>query len=148
MTTEQQAVLRAKTLRLHLDLTDAQETQLKKVFQSQMESIKAHRKKAMAERLSQYDRKLHFLDSQLALKEQLKSILTKDQYEKWSRAQGKKKTHRHAKSQKDEGRPQRKTRKKSPPKKVVKPNYHRAITDCKAVMAFSMSSYDRASFRK
>lgn len=90
MTTEQQAVLRAKTLRLHLDLTDAQETQLKKVFQSQMESIKAHRKKAMAERLSQYDRKLHFLDSQLALKEQLKSILTKDQYEKWSRAQGKK----------------------------------------------------------
>ena len=92
MTTEQQAVLRAKTLRLHLDLTDAQETQLKKVFQSQMESIKAHRKKAMAGRLSQYDRKLHFLDSQLALKEQLKSILTKDQYEKWSRAQGKKRS--------------------------------------------------------
>lgn len=90
MTTEQQAVLRAKTLRLHLDLTDAQETQLKKVFQSQMESIKAHHKKAMAGRLSQYDRKLHFLDSQLALKEQLKSILTKDQYEKWSRAKGKK----------------------------------------------------------
>lgn len=92
MTTEQQAVLRAKTLRLHLDLTDAQETQLKKVFQSQMESIKAHRKKAMAERLSQYDRKLHFLDNQLALKEQLKSILTKDQYEKWSRVQGKKRS--------------------------------------------------------
>ena len=90
MTAEQHAILRAKAMRLHLDLTSTQEEKIKKAIQSQMESMKAHRKKAKSERLSKYDRKLHFLDSQLALKEQMKSILTNDQYEKWNSAHAQK----------------------------------------------------------
>jgi protein CpxP len=85
MTSEQQGKLKAKAMRLHLDLSENQEQEVQKIFVAQMENIKAHRKKAKSEGLSEYERKLHFLDSQLALREQMKSILTAEQYEKWKK---------------------------------------------------------------
>ena len=61
MNPEQRAVLQAKTLRLHLDLTSAQEEKVKTLLVEQMEAKKSHRENAKAENLSGYERKLHQL---------------------------------------------------------------------------------------
>ncbi len=89
MNPEQLAILQAKKMRLQLDLTDAQEEKVKASLEGQMEAIKAHREKVKSEKLSEYDRKLHFLEMQAAMQEQLKSILDTDQYEKWQKSRGK-----------------------------------------------------------
>lgn len=91
MNPEQQAVLKAKAMRLHLDLSETQEEKIQGIFQNQMQLTEAYRKKAKTEKLSNYDRKLHHLEQQLALQEKMKSLLTKEQYEKWKSFQGRKK---------------------------------------------------------
>merc|ERR1711998_654794 len=68
MNPEQRAVLQAKTLRLHLDLTSAQEEKVKTLLVEQMEAKKSHRENAKAENLSGYERKLYQLDQKLAFK--------------------------------------------------------------------------------
>ena len=81
MNPEQRTVLQAKTLRLHLDLTSAQEEKVKTLLVEQMEAKKSHRENAKAENLSGYERKLHQLDQKLAFKAAMKNILTEAQYE-------------------------------------------------------------------
>ena len=117
MTPEQHAVLKAKAMRLHLDLTTAQEEQIKELLQNQIQAIKAHREKAKTEKLSDYNKKLHHLEQQLALQEKMKSVLTKEQFEKWKSHQERKKhmafDHRGRKkgkniAMKKEGRSQKK----------------------------------------
>lgn len=78
-------------MRLHLDLTTAQEEQIKELLQNQIQAIKAHREKAKTEKLSGYNKKLHHLEQQLALQEKMKSVLTKEQFEKWKSDQERKK---------------------------------------------------------
>ena len=91
MNPEQRAVLQAKTLRLHLDLTSAQEEKVKTLLVEQMEDKKSHRENAKAENLSGYERKLHQLDQKLAFKAAMKNILTEAQYENWNQIQTHKK---------------------------------------------------------
>ena len=91
MNPEQRAVLQAKTLRLHLDLTSTQEEKVKTLLVEQMETKKSHRENAKAESLSGYERKLHQLDQKLAFKAAMKNILTEAQYENWNQIQTHKK---------------------------------------------------------
>jgi phage I-like protein len=91
MNPEQRAVLQAKTLRLHLDLTSAQEEKVKTLLVEQMEAKKSHRENAKAENLSGYERKLYQLDQKLAFKAAMKNILTEAQYENWNQIQAHKK---------------------------------------------------------
>jgi len=91
MTPEQHGILKAKALRLELDLSAEQEEQIKNIMLTQIAAVKAHREKAKTEQLSEYDRKLHFLDLQLSLKEKMKSILSEEQFENWKKTQSHKK---------------------------------------------------------
>lgn len=101
---EQRAVLQAKTLRLHLDLTSAQEEKVKTLLVEQMEAKKSHRENAKAENLSGYERKLHQLDQKLAFKAAMKNILTGAQYENWNQIQAHKKRMAFHRSKKRNGK--------------------------------------------
>ena len=104
MNPEQRAVLQAKTLRLHLDLTSAQEEKVKTLLVEQMEAKKSHRENAKAENLSGYERKLHQLDQKLAFKAAMKNILTEAQYENWNQIQTHKKRMAFHRSKKRNGK--------------------------------------------
>lgn len=91
MNPEQQAVLKAKSLRLHLDLTETQEAAIKSVLQNQIQTMENHRKKAKEEKMSVYDRRLYHLENLLALQAQMKSILSAEQYETWKKTMAHKK---------------------------------------------------------
>jgi protein CpxP len=104
MNPEQRAVLQAKTLRLHLDLTSAQEEKVKTLLVEQMEDKKSHRENAKAENLSGYERKLHQLDQKLAFKAAMKNILTEAQYENWNQIQAHKKRMAFHRSKKRNGK--------------------------------------------
>jgi hypothetical protein len=91
MTPEQHGTLKAKALRLHLDLSTTQEEQIKKILVTHMASVKGQLEKGKSEKLSQFDRKLHLMEFQLALQEEMKSILTEKQYENWKKAKSQKK---------------------------------------------------------
>ncbi|MDG1969221.1 MAG: hypothetical protein P8I30_07360 [Flavobacteriaceae bacterium] len=104
MNPEQRAVLQAKTLRLHLDLTSAQEEKVKTLLVEQMEAKKSHRENAKAENLSGYERKLYQLDQKLAFKAAMKNILTEAQYENWNQIQAHKKRMAFHRSKKRNGK--------------------------------------------
>jgi protein CpxP len=104
MNPEQRAVLQAKTLRLHLDLTSAQEEKVKTLLVEQMEDKKSHRENAKAQNLSGYERKLHQLDQKLAFKAAMKNILTEAQYENWNQIQTHKKRMAFHRSKKRNGK--------------------------------------------
>ena len=91
MSPEQQSVLKAKSLRLQLDLTETQEGAIKSVLQDQIQTMENHRKKAKEEKTSVYDRRLHHLENLLALQTQMKSILSAEQYETWKKTMAHKK---------------------------------------------------------
>lgn len=90
MNPKQIAELKAKGIRLQLDLTEAQEKKINKALLNHIEEIKAHREKAQSERMTVYSRKLHYMEAQLKLQEQMKSILSKEQFEAWKKIAGKK----------------------------------------------------------
>lgn len=91
MSPEQQAVLKAKALRLQLDLIENQEGTVKNVLENQIQTMETHRKKAKETKMSVYDRKLMHLENLMALHEQMKSILTAEQYETWKKTMAYKK---------------------------------------------------------
>lgn len=90
-TTEQKATLGTKKMTLAFDLTDAQQKQVYNLMKQNIEERETAMAKMKAQKQEgieltseqkfkmQYDR----LDKQIAHKAQMKSILTKDQYEKW-----------------------------------------------------------------
>lgn len=116
MSPEQQAVLKAKAMRLHLDLTQTQEGKIKNVLQNQMQKMETHRKKAREDKMSVYDRKLYHLENLLALQEQIKSILSAEQYETWkkTRVHKKRMAMRHRRSGKGKNPAMKK---EAPPRK-------------------------------
>lgn len=95
MTPDQHATLSTKKMTLALDLTESQQT---KVYQLQFENA-TERKTKMDERKSvrenggtksltsdqRYDMESKMLDKKIEQKKKLKSILTKDQFEKWEK---------------------------------------------------------------
>lgn len=90
LTPEQAATLQTKKMALHLDLSEAQQKEIYKLNlanakerQSKMEAVKKMREsEEKPSKEARYDMMNDRLDNQLAQKKQLKSILTKEQFEK------------------------------------------------------------------
>ena len=90
-TPEQQAELQLKKMTLDLSLDTKQQEQLKKVLLNQAKKRETTRneiksRKEKGENLSKDERfamKSKMLDEKLALKEEMKKILTADQFKKW-----------------------------------------------------------------
>ncbi|WP_040281310.1 hypothetical protein [Psychroserpens damuponensis] len=101
LSAEEIATLGTKKMTLALDLSSTQQTQVETVLLEQAKERKAkmaEREKAKndddAKKPTKEDRlkmRNAQLDSQIAMKQKMKSILTAEQYEKWTETQGKRK---------------------------------------------------------
>ena len=90
-TPEQQAELQVKRMTLHLDLTTKQQEEIKKIVlestkkrdakRAEMQAKRAEGKEASSE--ERYAMQNQRLDNQIAMKAELKKILSKEQMEKW-----------------------------------------------------------------
>ncbi|NND15366.1 MAG: hypothetical protein HKN89_03475 [Eudoraea sp.] len=95
LTAEQRSVLQSKKLTLALDLSEAQQEQMQELLlkkEQDRDTKMAERKEARQERdstkLSQEQRfakNNERLDAQIAHKQEIKEILTEEQYEKWEK---------------------------------------------------------------
>ena len=90
MTPEQVATLHTKKLNLALDLTEKQQEEIQAIHleqallrQEKMEQLKKQDGKPSAD--ERYALMNERLDHQLELKESMKQILSKDQFEKWEK---------------------------------------------------------------
>jgi len=116
-TPEQQATLHTKKMTLVLDLTASQQREIHKFHLSTTADRKAMRAEFKKNRENEvkltdtqkYDKAVAKLDKQIAHKAQMKSILNKEQYEKWSKIHGQKmrkhgKKHMRKGSKRTEGK--------------------------------------------
>ena len=103
LTPEEMATLQTKRMTLHLDLTEAQQKKVQalnleeaKMRKAKMEEHMAMKEKGDMKTLSK-EEKLKMmnerLDHQIAMKQQMKSILNEEQYKKWEASQGKMMEH-------------------------------------------------------
>jgi hypothetical protein len=97
MSAEEMATLQTKKLTLLLDLDQAQQQEIKKLYKKNAEERKAlmaEHKKMSAEDLeklkeNRFERMNARLDKQLAHQEKMKQILNKEQFEKWQDSKSK-----------------------------------------------------------
>lgn len=93
MTVEQQTTLAIKKMTLALDLSDAQQKQIKPIIQKQIEERKTQReaiKKRMEEKKrmeakERFEHQNKMLDKKIEMKNKMKSILNKEQFEKFEK---------------------------------------------------------------
>lgn len=88
LSAEEQATLSTKKMTLALDLNEKQQAQVKEVLLAQFE--KRPQRPAKKEELTKEERLEMMnarLDAQIEVKKQMKSILTKEQFEKFDRMQ-------------------------------------------------------------
>ncbi|WP_194765943.1 hypothetical protein [Tamlana sp. I1] len=116
LTAEQMATLQTKKMTLALDLSNAQQVDIYKFNlenatkrKTIMAEHKAKKESGKAEKPSQeerYNRAVAKLDYQIASKAKMKTILKKDQFEKWEKMQKKRerKSDHHRKDRKGERR--------------------------------------------
>jgi hypothetical protein len=114
LSTEQMATLQTKKMTLALDLSEEQQGKMKSLLatniaarKAKMEARKA--KKENAEKLSadeKYTLHVARLDAQIAHKQELKTVLTEAQFNKWEKMQHRSKKHR--KGNRKEGRKSKK----------------------------------------
>ena len=107
---DQFASLQTKKATLALDLTEAQQSQMKALFteKAKMRKAKMEERKAQKEdgetkkRTSEerYDKANERLDHQIAQKSKLKQILSDEQFDKWEKMQHHKGKHRKGKGNK------------------------------------------------
>jgi len=91
MSAEETATLQTKKLTLLLDLNQAQQQEIKKLYQEKAQERKAlmaERKKMSAEDVekskeNRFERKNARLDRELAHQEKMKQILNEEQFKKW-----------------------------------------------------------------
>jgi uncharacterized protein YqfA (UPF0365 family) len=97
MSAEETATLQTKKLTLQLDLNQAQQVEIKKLYQKNAEERKAmmaqHKKMRAedAEKLKEkrFERMNASLDKQLAHQEKMKQILNEEQFKKWKDSRSK-----------------------------------------------------------
>ena len=90
-TPEQQTELQVKRMTLHLDLTNKQQEELKKVVLENTKKREAKKAEMQAKRAEgksptseeRFQMQNQRLDNQIAMKAELKKILSKEQLEKW-----------------------------------------------------------------
>ncbi len=97
---QQKAELKTKEMTLHLDLSEAQQTEIMKLnleMATKREQNKPEiKKQGDISTNEMYERANRRLDEKIATKKKLKSILTKEQFEKFDKAHSRKhKEHRH-----------------------------------------------------
>ena len=91
-TSEQKAILKTKQMALELDLTDGQQKQmltLNKKWAEEKTTRKAAMKSVNKEEMTSDERFNHMnamLDSKIAHQNEVKKILTEDQYNEWKKA--------------------------------------------------------------
>jgi hypothetical protein len=113
LTPEQMATLQTKKMTLALDLTEAQQAQVKalhlenaKMRKTKMEERKAQKEEGEAKKPTSEERYAMTnarLDHQIAQKAELKSILSDEQYAQWEKMDHRKGKHRKGNSGKDHG---------------------------------------------
>lgn len=81
-TPEQRAELRSKKMTLLLDLTEVQQEKVKQVFLKMDKS----RQEATSELPNSYEHKNARMDQKIALKKEMKDILSSQQFEKWEKS--------------------------------------------------------------
>jgi hypothetical protein len=102
MTPEETAKLQTKKMTLHLDLTEKQQVEVEKLFLAEATERKAHmaelkekREKSEGDKSSKEER-LNMahkgLDHQIEMKKKMKAILNADQFEKFEKMQGKRRS--------------------------------------------------------
>lgn len=108
LTPEQRATLHAKKLTLALDLSTTQQQKVQDVFLSEEEARPARKASfqgpdsTLQDPQRKYERMNQRLDAMIAHKQEMKEILTQEQYAKWEKMHSKKgHRHRHHKKQKD-----------------------------------------------
>ena len=92
MSSEQIATLKSKKMTLELDLSEEQQSQVYDLIYSEIESKKLNIENRKKESLSQEERyalKSKHLDNMIAHKKAMRSILTDEQYNKWTKFRGK-----------------------------------------------------------
>lgn len=97
MSSEEIATLQTKKLTLHLDLNEAQQQEIKKLYKEKAEQRKAlmaERKKMSVEDLeklkeNRFERMNARLDKQLAHQEKMKQILNEEQFKDWQDSRSK-----------------------------------------------------------
>lgn len=90
-TPEQQTELKVKRMTLHLDLTAKQQEEIKKIVLENSKRQAVKRTEMQAKRAEgktptvdeRFDMQNQRLDNQLAMKVELKKVLTKEQFDKW-----------------------------------------------------------------
>ena len=89
MSSEQRATLKSKEMALMLDLSDSQLNQVQKTLEAHFEEGKTLResRKDADESDDRFELRNARLDHQLALQEDLKRILSEEQYALWKKAQ-------------------------------------------------------------
>lgn len=107
---EEIATLQSKKMALHLDLSNSQQKEIKaislenaKARKIQMEAHEKKRKEGKREKLTKEDRfnrANNQLDRKLATKAKMKTILNKEQYEKWEHGNATKGKHKAQKQKK------------------------------------------------
>jgi periplasmic protein CpxP/Spy len=116
-TPQQKAILRAKEIRLQLDLTEEQETQvvafIEQTIEKQAYKIKAPQDLTQKER---YELRLTQLETRLQLQEKMKTILNEEQYATWKKIY-KGMRHQRGKKGLDKNRKGLKQRRNMRPKK-------------------------------
>ena len=98
MSVEQASTLAVKKMTLHLELTDAQQKKILPLIKAQMEDRRANMKKfkehkEKKEKISSDDRYKMAnkkLDKQIEFQKEMKSILNKEQYEKFKKVHARK----------------------------------------------------------
>tara|TARA_R110000823_G_scaffold31224_1_gene89104 strand:+ start:73 stop:522 length:450 start_codon:yes stop_codon:yes gene_type:complete len=106
LTPEQMATLQTKKMTLALDLNESQQSKIKSILtedaktrKSKMEAYKASKdedKKVMSAD-EKYARQNERLDHQIARKNEMKSILTPEQFQKYEKMSHRKNMHEHKK---------------------------------------------------
>ena len=104
MSPEQIATLQTKQMTLALDLTDAQQKEIQSLNlqnavkrSEKMNEMKARKESGEAKKLTSEERyamKTAMLDHQIAQKEKMKKILSKEQYMKWEKMKENREGHR------------------------------------------------------
>jgi len=86
LTPQQKATLKAKEMRLHLDLNEKQEGQVASILQQAIENHPA--KPEQPNTLSQkerYDMRLAHLETQQQIQDKLRNVLNEEQYAQWKK---------------------------------------------------------------
>lgn len=102
LTPEQKAELRAKKMTLDLDLNDSQQSKMKQLFVDMEKNKPAlpENKSEMTD-AQKFEAKNAMLDRQIAMKKQLKEILTEEQLTKWEKGHQNKRDHMRTKQSPD-----------------------------------------------